>query len=130
MPTVQLTISLLAPSIAYHTRASLKERPGTRAAAVIRDVGKRLDKHFCHCADLIDKLERDGWKLRHYAHFSNAQHPDVQEKSEAEFRLKAIGINPKDVSIVNTWDEWDEAAAKIKPIDMTGDEIMEALGCA
>jgi len=123
--TAQVVVPLMYPGMAEHFQAVHREFPGIKIGPLLRNVGHQLDQHLCLCADIVEALVRDGWKVQTYCHAAIAQHSDIKEESEAEFRLKAIGIDPKHVRITSTWDEWPDP----EPVTpMKGKDLMAALG--
>jgi hypothetical protein len=65
-----------------------------------------LDGHVLDCADLIDRLTKDGWALKHFGDRTLAQHEDIQTEKQAIMRAKALGIDPEVVTIYSTWNDW------------------------
>jgi hypothetical protein len=128
--TAQLSVPLTIPSIVGHFASVMKEMSGIKNGPLLRNVGHALDNHFLLCADVVEKLEKDGWTVNGYGHAFFAQHPDVKSEDQATHRVMAIGIDPKNVIVSSTWDDWFAAEEKVEQVNLTGAEIMEALGVA
>jgi len=113
-------VSIPLTSISDHFCAATQELPGGQIGSLLRQVGFLVDKHFLLCADIADTLKKDGWQLRCQSNNVICQHPDIKTPEQALFRIKAIGLDPKNVIVSSTWDNW------FPPIN--GSDIMEALG--
>jgi hypothetical protein len=106
--SMQVSVPFMIPTIADHFHSVWKENPEMKMGATVCCVGNELHKHFQLCGQIVARLERDGWTIHGYVDGCRAQHEDVITEPQAILRLKAIGIDPKDVIVSSTWDNWFE----------------------
>ena len=79
-----------------------------KQSIILRMYGRQLDQRMLDCADMIDRLDKDGWMLRYFGDRAVAQHEDIRTMKQANVRIQALGIDPKAITICTTWNDWFE----------------------
>jgi hypothetical protein len=74
----------------------------------LRDLGDALRERLMHTADALDHLTADGWSGYFAMHDIILNHPQVATRAQAEDRLRAAGIDPAQLLIVEDVEEDDE----------------------
>jgi hypothetical protein len=77
------------------------------SAAEVRDLAKGLHERLCRVADILEKLDQDGWTIHQGVHEITCYHNDLDSEEQVAERLQALGIDPSDVSII-PWSAEDE----------------------
>jgi hypothetical protein len=80
----------------------LEEAVGSRQ---LRELADALRERILAAADTLDRLSADGWKAEPAMFELLLAHPRVATQEEAEKRLRAIGINPEALMIVEDVEE-------------------------
>lgn len=73
----------------------------------LRDLAEDLHARLYQAADLLDKLEADGWKTQVAMFDVLLHHPGVQTQEQAVARLRALAIDPEQLIIVEDVEEED-----------------------
>jgi hypothetical protein len=66
----------------------------------LRRLGDALRDRLAKAADDLDKVNADGWSAHLGMYDLILTHPDVDTRAMAEDRLRAIGIDPAELLIV------------------------------
>lgn len=103
---IQVSVPFMIPEISNHFIHTQIANPTMKMGGIISNVGSALNKRIQLCGQIVAQLERDGWKVQGFANGCWAQHSDIATEDQAELRLKSIGIDPKNVIISSTWDDW------------------------
>jgi hypothetical protein len=76
----------------------------------LRDLAEELHARLLRAADLLDKLEADGWKTQVAQFDVLLEHPAVQTQEQAVTRLRALEIDPGQLIVVEDVGEGEDAA--------------------
>jgi hypothetical protein len=74
----------------------------------LRELGDALRERLTQTADALDRLTADGWSGSYAMHDIILHHPRVATRAQAEERLRAVGIDPAQLLIVEDVEEDDE----------------------
>jgi hypothetical protein len=77
----------------------------------LRDLSTELTERLQKAADALDKLEAAGWTARMAMYDVILHLGDVGTKEEAERRLRAAGIDPEELMIVEDVEEEEDEVA-------------------
>jgi hypothetical protein len=69
-------------------------------SADLRDLGEALKVRLQRAADDLDKLSADGWGARVAMFDLLLWHPEVASREAAQERLRALGVDPESMMIV------------------------------
>jgi hypothetical protein len=75
----------------------------------LRDQAEELHARLLRAADVLDKLEADGWTTQVAMFDVLLHHAAVQTQEQAVARLRALEIDPEQLMIVEDVEEEDEA---------------------
>lgn len=114
--TIQINVPFMIPPMSHYFQNIRKEYPNMKMGATLCSVGNELNKHLQVCGNIIARLEKDGWTIRCYADACQAQHQDVTNEEQLNIRLKAIGVDIKNIIVSNTWDDWFDKEPKTSEI--------------
>lgn len=71
----------------------------------LRELAEALDERLRQAAETLDRLGADGWSA-HVAMFELfLSHPEVHTQEQAEVRLRASGVDPTQMMILEDLDE-------------------------
>jgi len=84
----------------------LEERVGGKE---LRDLAEALRERLLAAADTLDRLRADGWTAQLGAFDLILSHPRVAGRAQAEERLRAAGVDPAALMIVEDVEEEEEA---------------------
>ena len=73
--------------------------------AGLREYAAKLAQSLGDIADLVDKLEKDGWIMEIRDSNLVARHPQVTIYERAVARLARLGIKESDVTDIAEWDD-------------------------
>jgi hypothetical protein len=76
----------------------------------LRDLAEELHARLLQAAEILDKLEADGWKTQVAQFDVLLDHPAVHTQEQAEARLRALEIDPENLMIVEDVAEDEDAA--------------------
>jgi hypothetical protein len=77
----------------------------------LRDLSTELTERLQKAADTLDKLEAAGWRAEMAMYDVILLHDAIATKQEAEPRLRAAGVDPEELMIVeDVEEEGDEVA--------------------
>jgi hypothetical protein len=76
----------------------------------LRELAEGLRERLLRAADAIDKLTADGWSATVGAFDLILAHPRVATQEEADRRLRALGIDPAELLIVEDVEDEEEAS--------------------
>jgi hypothetical protein len=71
----------------------------------LRELGAALGERLNKAGEAVDKLALDGWACRVALFDVVLTHRGVETREEAERRLRALGLNPDELMIVEDVDE-------------------------
>jgi hypothetical protein len=71
----------------------------------LRTLGDELRERLSQAAETLEKLAADGWSAQAVAYDALLTHSAVQTREEAEARLRALGIDPAGLMIVEELDD-------------------------
>jgi hypothetical protein len=71
----------------------------------LRELGAALGERLNKAGEAVDKLAADGWSCRVALFDVVFTHRAVETREQAEGRLRALGLNPDDLMIVEDVDE-------------------------
>jgi hypothetical protein len=75
------------------------------SSADLRRLGDDLRQRLFGAADTLDKLAAGGWSAQVGLFDLILQHPQVASREQAEARLRALGIEPEELLIVEDVEE-------------------------
>jgi hypothetical protein len=76
------------------------EEEETVGARRLRDLAAELSDRLGRAADTLDRLTADGWTARVAMYDLILSHPGVETPDEAVTRLRALGVAPEDLLII------------------------------
>jgi hypothetical protein len=76
----------------------------------LRDLAEDLHGRLLRHADLLDKVEADGWATQVALFDVLLHHPAVRTQEQAVARLRALEIDPEQLVIVEDVEEDEDAA--------------------
>ena len=71
----------------------------------LRELADSLRDRILAAADILDRLSADGWKSQPAMFELLLSHPRVSTREQAEKKLRAIGVNPQQMMIVEDVEE-------------------------
>jgi hypothetical protein len=74
----------------------------------LRTLGDELRERLQKAADLLDKLKAAGWSAQLAMYELILAYPGVETRDQAEERLRAIGVDPAELMVIEEVDEEDE----------------------
>jgi hypothetical protein len=80
------------------------EEGGPVKAQQLRDLGQNLHDRLAKAAAILETLTRAKWDSQVGLYDIYLTHPDVHTHDQALQEMRALGVNPKDVTI----DEWED----------------------
>ena len=80
------------------------EEGGPVKAQQLRDLGQNLHDRLAKAAAILETLTRAKWESNLGLYDIYLSHPDVHTHNQALQEMRALGVNPKDVTI----DEWED----------------------
>jgi hypothetical protein len=75
----------------------------------LRTLGDALRDRLVQTADALDRLTADGWSGYYAMYDIILSHPQVHTREQAEERLRAAGIDPAQLLIVEDVEEEEDA---------------------
>jgi hypothetical protein len=75
--------------------------------ADVASLGEELRQRLLRASEVMALLEKDGWLGDLCLYDMDYTHPDVGTAEEAVRRLRALGVDPDEVTVVEDGDEWD-----------------------
>jgi hypothetical protein len=75
----------------------------------LRDLADALRERLLRAADALDRLTADGWSAAVGAFDLILAHRQVETREAAERRLRAVGLDPEELMIVEDVEDEDEA---------------------
>jgi hypothetical protein len=80
----------------------LEEAVGSKQ---LRDLADSLRDRILAAADILDRLSAEGWKSQPAMFELLLSHPHVATRAQAEKKLRAAGVNPDKMMIVEDVEE-------------------------
>lgn len=73
----------------------------------LRNLAAELNERLQRAADTLDRLTTSGWSARLALYDVLLSQPGVETRAEAERRLRALGVAPEDLFIVEEVEDED-----------------------
>jgi hypothetical protein len=77
----------------------------------LRELGSQLHERLERAADTLDRLTANGWTARVAMYDLILSQPGVDTQEEAGRRLRAIGVAPEELLIIEEVDDADAGSA-------------------
>jgi hypothetical protein len=77
----------------------------------LRNLATALHDRLQHAADTLDRLTANGWSARLAMYDALLSQPGVETREEAERGLRALGVAPEELLIVEEVDDENDGVA-------------------